>query len=249
MKKSTAIILLTAILATLLVAGCSKPASTPAPPKTLDIGVATPLTGTMAFIGGQMRNAALLAIDDQNKEGGVTIAGQKYMLNAIVRDTKQDLVLGKTIAEELIFDKGVKAIYGPFISDSIGAQTVTEPNKVISILSAPIVSGMSGPDKPYSFFWNATFEQYYVNQAAYVQKFYPQAKAVASMSPDLPSLPFFVNAIKAVLPQYGLQWLGVEKFPVTSKDLTPVISRVLAKNPDIVDLCCTGAWQVWAVFH
>ena len=107
---------------------------TPAPPKTLDIGIATPLTGTYAFIGTQIQNAALLAIDDQNEQGGVTIAGQKYVLNPIIRDTKWDLVLGKTIAEELVFDKGVKIITGPFISDAIGAQTVTEPNKVITFL-------------------------------------------------------------------------------------------------------------------
>ncbi len=228
--------------------GCAQPAQTPSgsvtqattSPKTLDIGIATPLTGPTAFVGGYYRNAALLAMDDQNKEGGVTIAGQRYVLNAIVRDTKQDLVLGKSIAEELIFDKGIKVIIGPFISDAIGAQRVTEPNKVITFLAGEIVKGMCAPDKPYSFFCNSTFEQSYVNPAAYVQKFYPELRNVISMSPDLPSLPSYVAAIEAVLPQYHLNWLGMEKFPLGTKDLTPVISRVMAKNPDIIDICCTG---------
>ncbi len=229
------------LIAGLIFVGCAQPAQAPSsPPKTLDIGVASALTGPMAFVGTLIKNAALLAIDDQNKEGGVTIAGQKYLLNAIVRDTKQDLVLGKNIAEELIFDKGVKVIIGPYISDAIGAQRATEPNKVIAIFAGVIVPGMCGPDKPYSFFWNAPFEQYYVSPAAYVQKFYPEAKTVVSFSPDIPSIPSFVVAIESVLPQYGLTWLGIEKFPLGTKDLTPVISRVLAKNPDIVDLCCTG---------
>jgi hypothetical protein len=48
-------------------------------------------------------------------------------------------------------------------------------------------------------------------------------------------------AVKAVFPQYGLERLGVEKFPVGTKDLTPIIARVLPKKPDIVDLCCDGA--------
>ncbi len=222
-----------------------RPPATPPPsmataPKTLNIGIATPLTGPMAFVGTQIQNAALLAIDDQNAQGGVTIAGQKYVLGSLVRDTKQDVVLAKSIAEELVLDKGVKIIVGPFVSDAIGAQSVTERSKVIDFLAAPIVAGMCSPDKPYSFFWNATFEQYYVNMAAYTQKFYPEAKTVISMSPDIPSLPAFVNAIEAVFPQYGLKWLGVEKFPLDAKDLTSVISRVMAKNPDIVDICCTG---------
>jgi len=162
------------------------------------------------------------------------------MLNAIIRDTKQDLVLGKSIAEELIFDKGVKVIIGPFISDSIGAQRVTEPNKVIAFFAGEIVRGMCDADKKYSFFCNSTFEQSYFSPSAYVQKFYPQAKRVATISPDLPSLPQYVTAIETVLPRFGFDWLGVEKFPLGTKDLTPVISRALAKNPDIIDLCCTG---------
>ncbi len=248
MKKIFLLALALLLMVGLILIGCAQPAQAPSTPgqpattpqKTLDIGIATPLTGPMAFVGTQIQNAALLALDDQNAQGGVTIAGQKYVLNPVIRDTKQDLVLGKSIAEELIFDKRVKAIVGPFISDAIGAQTVTEPNKVITIFAGEIVKGMCAPEKPYSFFWNSTFEQYYSNPAAYVQKFYPDAKNVMSLSPDIPSLPSFVAAINTVLPQYGLNWLGVEKFPLGTKDLTPVISRVLAKNPDIIDLCCTG---------
>lgn len=235
-----------ALMLLIAVEACAAPPATPtliAPtetPKTLDIGIATPLTGTMAFVGTHIRNAALLAIDDQNAQSGVTIGGQKYLLNPVIRDTKQDLVLGKSIAEELIFDKGIKVIVGPFISDAIGAQRITEPNKVIAFLALPTVAGMSGPDKPYSFFCTPIIEQSYVNPAAYVQKFYPQAKTVLSVSPDLPSLPSFLTAIESVLPQFGLNWLGMEKFPVSTKDLSPVITRALAKNPDIIDICCTG---------
>jgi len=246
MKRVLLSLILIVLVVGIAVAGCAKPAAAPTPvpapepPKTLDIGIATPLTGPMAFVGTQIQNAALLAIDDQNAQGGVTIAGQKYVLNPIIRDTKQDLVLGKTIAEELVFDKGVKVITGPFISDAIGAQRVTEPTKVIAFFAGVIIPEMCGPNKPYSFFWNPTFEQYYLNPAAYIQKFYPEAKTVISITPDIPTVPAFVTAIKAVFPQFGLEWLGLEKFPLGTKDLTPVISRALAKNPDIVDVCATG---------
>ena len=162
------------------------------------------------------------------------------MLNPIIRDTKQDMVLGKSIAEELIFDKGVKVIIGPFISDAIGAQRVTEANKVIAFLAQATIPGMSGPEKPYTFFWTPTLEQLYVNPSAYVQKFYPEAKTVVSIAPDIPTLPAFLAAIETVLPQYGLEWIGLEKFPLGTKDLTPIIARVLPKNPDIIDTCATG---------
>ena len=245
-RVSINLVIIILVLATAMV-GCTKPAPaiTPAsnaqPPKTLDIGIATPLTGDLAFVGITLKDGTLLAIDDQNKQGGVTIDGQKYMLNPIIRDTKQDVVLGKSIAEELIYDKGVKVIIGPFISDAMGAQTVTEPNKVIDFVAAPIVDAMTGPQKPYTFFWSPTLGQLYVNTAAYIPKFYPEAKTVVSITCDIPTVPSLLNAIKVVFPQYGLQWLGVEKFAVGTKDLTPTIARALAKNPDIVDLCAAGA--------
>jgi ABC-type branched-subunit amino acid transport system substrate-binding protein len=60
------------------------------PPKKLDIGIATPLTGPAAHLGINIKNAALMAIDDQNAQGGVKIAGETYVLNPIVLDTKKD---------------------------------------------------------------------------------------------------------------------------------------------------------------
>ena len=39
-------------------------------PKTFDIGVATPLTGPAAHIGMNMKNAVLMAIEDQNVREG-----------------------------------------------------------------------------------------------------------------------------------------------------------------------------------
>jgi branched-chain amino acid transport system substrate-binding protein len=244
MRKLLILLLGILMLAAMLAGGCAKPTAAPAPTpataKTLDIGVATPLTGPMSFIGTTIQNAILLSIEDQNNEGGVTIGGQKYELNPIIRDTKQDLVLGKSIAEELIFDKGVKVIMGPFVSDAIGAQPVTEKNKIIAFLMQPTLMSMTGPDKPYTFFFGGSPEQFYNGTSAYTQKFYPELKKVLSVSPDIPSLPIFEAAIKRVLPHYGQEWMGMDKFPLNTTDLTPVIARELSKKPDIFDCSCAG---------
>ena len=76
----------------------------------LYIGIATPLTGPVGNVGTNYKNAVLMAIEDQNKQGGVTIAGKKYKLEAIVRDDKFDPATGKAVAEELVYDKKVKII-------------------------------------------------------------------------------------------------------------------------------------------
>ena len=245
MKRALLSVVLVVLMVGIAVAGCAKPAPSPAPTtvpeaKTFDIGIATPLTGAAAHLGTNMQNAALIAIDDQNKQGGVTIAGQKYTLNAFIRDTKGDLLVGKSIAEEMVFDKGVKVMVGPFLCDSIGIQSVTEPNKIIMFGVTPMVPSMSGPNKPYTFFYSGPLPQMFNNGASYIVKYYPDAKTVMSMAPDAGQLPQFLTASQTICKVYGFEWLGIEKFPYETKNFMPFISRVLAKNPDVIDTSFTA---------
>jgi ABC-type branched-subunit amino acid transport system substrate-binding protein len=208
--------------------------------KTLDIGIATPLTGPAAHLGGNIKNAALIAIEDQNAQGGVRIAGEQYLLNPIVLDTKKDAAVGKTVAEQLVYEKKVKVVIGPFIDDAIGAQPVLESNKILSFIVTPSIPVMTGPGKPYTFFFSGPIPQMFNTVSAYVQKFYPNAKTVVSMQPDLPDSPMFLNSSQMMCKHYGLNWIAVEKFPFGTTDFAPMIARALARNPDIIDTNSTG---------
>ena len=247
MKKTVIIGIVIMTLAGLMLAGyacapAASPAATPtaAPTaaKTLDVGVETPLTGGSAHIGVALQNGVLMAIDDQNAQGGVIIGGQKYTLNAVVRDTKGDVLLGKSVAEELVFDKGVKLITGPFVVDAVGAQAVTEPNKVLAFFAAPSNDLMT-TNKPYTFFY-ASIPQMMNIGAAYIQKFYPEAKTVVSMEPAISDTVKFLNYVKTICKYYGLNWLSSEQYPITTTDFSPMITRVMAQNPDIIDTGATG---------
>jgi ABC-type branched-subunit amino acid transport system substrate-binding protein len=182
MRKQTNLMLAVAILITQLAGGWAYAQKT-VPPKTLDIGIATPLTGPAAHLGAHMKNAALMAIEDQNAQGGVTMDGQNYMLNPIVLDSKKDAAVGKAVAEQLVYEKKVKVVAGLFIDDAIGAQPVLETNKVISFFVNPANRDMTGPSKPYTFFFGGPTPQFFNTVIAYVQKFYPNAKNVVTMSP------------------------------------------------------------------
>ncbi len=249
MKRLLLSLVLVLLVAGIAAAGCAPsappptPETTPTPTaaKTLDIGIATPLTGAQAYLGTYTQNAILLAIDDQNAAGGVTIGGQKYTLNPLIRDDKFDVVVAQNVTEELIFDKGVKIIAGPQVGDAVGAQVVTEKNKILLMADFAAVPGLCGPNKPYSFFPGGYPAMCLVNGSAYIQKFYPQAKTVFTLVADTPDAQGWLDANKVIFPRYGLQSLGYEKIPVTTTDFTPIISRVLPKNPDIIDTSSTGS--------
>lgn len=212
----------------------------PAPTKMLDVGIATPLTGPAAHLGENIKNAALMAIDDQNAQGGVKIAGETYLLNPIILDTKKDAAVGKSVAEQLVYDKKVKIVIGPFIDDAIGAQPVLESNKIVSFIVTPSTKDMTGPNKPYSFFFSGPIPQMFNTGAAYIQKFYPNAKTVVSMAPDLPDTVMFLNSSQLMCKLYGLNWVASDKFPFGTTDFGPMITRALAKNADIIETNSTG---------
>jgi ABC-type branched-subunit amino acid transport system substrate-binding protein len=208
-------------------------------PKTLDIGIATPLTGPAANVGSNYRNGVLLAVDAWNAKGGVTIAGQKYMLNPIIRDTKFNPTTAKTVAEELVYDKKVKIIFGTSQVDMSGMQATTEENKVIVFSQSPYKEG-SGPNKPFTFFLGGYPEKMYALGALRMKKYYPQATKVASVYADLPDAPTWTEAAKNACAKFGFTWLGMEKYPANTTDFSAVIARILAKKPDVVDTSASG---------
>jgi branched-chain amino acid transport system substrate-binding protein len=245
-RKLVIVVLAVVILAAMLTGGCAKPApSTPAPAtpsaptKTLDIGIATPLTGYVAWLGEMVKDTMQMMIDEQNEKGGVTIAGQKYMLNGIVIDDKMDIIVTKSVAEELVYEKKVKVIVGPTQNETPALQIVTEPNKVI-LFSMTATPGICGPKKPYTFFFSGFAPTMYYSGAAYIQKSYPEAKKVITMYTTLPDKQTWYDVAETTCARYGFTWLGTETFPLTTTDFTSIIPRVLAKKPDIVDTCGTG---------
>ena len=243
MKKIAFLVLVALMVAGLVVSACAAPTPTPTPApaaQQLDIGVCSPLTGPMAFLGNQTINGTLLTIEDQNAKGGVTIGGQKYIVNPIVRDTKHDVVTARSIAEELIFDKKVKIVIGPFLSDGVGMQTVTEKNKVLLFVIQCAIPQMTGPNKPYTYFVSFPIPQMTYKLLYYTDKNLPGGKTVLSLAADVPDLGLFTTAMEDACKLLGYEWIGFEKFSTDTRNFEPFVARVLTHKADIIDAGNTG---------
>jgi branched-chain amino acid transport system substrate-binding protein len=207
--------------------------------KSFDVGVATPLTGPAANVGANFRNAVQLAAENQNAQGGITIGGQKYKINVIVRDTKFDVTVAKTVTEELVFDKKVKAIFGPSPVESASMQQICEPNKIPMFGMSPM-PGLTAPDKPFSFWVGGYPLKMYTLGALYIKKYYPQAKKVATVYADLPDQGLWEATAKEACGKFGFEWLGMEKYGPGMTDFSSVIQRILAKKPEVIDTAGSG---------
>ena len=103
-----------------------------AAPKTLTIGCIAGLTGFSA--GGErgVEQGSRLAADYVNSKGGITIKGQKYLINLVSEDHRSTTEGAAAAATKLVFDEKVKFIAGgvmPFTNVAINS--VTEPEKVL----------------------------------------------------------------------------------------------------------------------
>lgn len=88
------------------------PAASLGPP--IPLGILQPLTGTLAASGAAVVDAALLAIEEINKAGGVLARP----LQAVVLDVKSEPEDDDVVVEDAIVNKNVAAFFGPWTSAS-----------------------------------------------------------------------------------------------------------------------------------
>lgn len=94
------------------------------------VGAVVPLTGRYAAGGAQVRAGYEIAVEDINRAGGVTLAGQKLPLELILLDDESDAT--KTVSRlETLAAQGVVAYLGGFGSDlHAAAASVAEKNRI-----------------------------------------------------------------------------------------------------------------------
>lgn len=136
-KSALALSLLTIFLIT-FVAGCgsstnSSDSKAPKEVKKIKLGIVNALTGPMGAAGTSIVNGAKMAVDKINGDGGVTINGEKYLLEPIVQDDRGDPKESVAVFEKMIAD-GVKYFSGPMpSSSSIAVGPILQKNQGINM--------------------------------------------------------------------------------------------------------------------
>ncbi len=145
MKRYSAF-LISAFSVLLLFSGCKAR-------QPVRIGLLASFSGPMANIGIDARTAALLALDDFQREN------EKFTIEIIEYDDQGSEVFARLGAKKLIGD-GVAAIIGPFTSQTtIAAMTETEKAKVLLLSPTAADSSLLGKND-YLIRMNSTAKEY-----------------------------------------------------------------------------------------
>ncbi len=241
MKKIVLIILILVLVSAMILAGCAKaspqpatpttpttPQASPEPAKTLQIGFLAALTGFLSSKDIPDANMAVAAAEVLNEKGGITVNGQKYNIEFIMEDYKTDFDGLTAATNKLVYDHKVKFIIGPTAFFSSGAGPITDPAKVIRVVTfANNTPGELDATTPYCFLGSNAAVGKMMGSTMYLKKAYPEVKTVAVVIPDDGAIKFLGPSFEKIFADAGLKWVGeTVLYPNQMQDFSPIVSKL-----------------------
>jgi len=227
----------------------SAPLRLGAQPKTVKVGVVSPITGAMAEVGGDCRLGATLAAEAINAAGGIkSLGGARLELLLADSETKADVA--RSEADRLI-GAGAQVLTGGFHSAHVASiSSLAQQRRVpymiditgVDAITANIAKSVrEGQQKVQYVYRNfpgqTTFGR---NATRYMTEIFKEAgvsprRVVVMYSNDLfgkNASAGFESAVKAMSP--GFEIVEMIPYPETAADLSTEMSRAKALKPDIL---------------
>jgi len=215
----------------------------PAAEKTLAIGLLGPLSGGAASYGVELQRGAEMRSDEINKAGGLKVGGDVYKIKLVAYDHKAQAADAATATNKLVFQDKVKYIIGNAVGATCNAaQTITEPNKVMFGFVCWGTANLA-PEKPYSF--RSMLSQWELAEPFYrwVKENHPKVKRVAVISPNDTSGKDTNTAVVKALKGLAFEVTADEYYERGTKDFYPVLTKLLAQKPDMIDVAAAPAGE------
>ena len=223
-----AIISIVAFLTTFYAASSRNSLAATSAGKKITMGALLSMTSWYAGHEVLDLNEINIAAEMINEKGGITVKGEKYLIEIVIEDGKSTLDGVTAAANRLVFDKGVKFVLGPSAFFAMASGPVTNPNKVLSAISyCTNQPGELDKTTPYSFLgYNSTVG----NALAclqYLKKHYPKVKKLSVVFPDDGAIPYLTPIIKKMLSDNGLSMVGEPVgYANETVDYNPIAAKV-----------------------
>lgn len=202
---------------------------------TIKIGALVTLSGAGAAWGQGMKNAAEIAADLVNEQGGLEVDGKKYKVEVIAYDDKYQSNEAVTVANRLVFEDKVKFIIGPVGSAPVLAiQPITEKEEVIVITLGFTDKALSA-DKPFTFRPNVTTAEVAQPQINWLVET-QEIQTVGALFPNDETGQQIAKDLAQAYEEAGAELVATEFFERDRVDFVPLLTRMLARGIDAIEL-------------
>jgi branched-chain amino acid transport system substrate-binding protein len=205
----------------------------------LTIGVLGPLTGAGAAWGLGIDGGIKIAAQEVNDRGGLKVGDTTYTLEVVSYDDQYKAAEAVTATNRLIGPDGVRYIFGPIGSASLLAiKPLTERDGVHLYTGAWAASVLT--DSNYIFRVGPTTQEFAPSTVAWVKENKPDVKRVALLAANDET---GWNSQKIQSKAYtdgGFEVVSAEFFERTQNDFRATLTKVLAQNPESIELDTTA---------
>jgi branched-chain amino acid transport system substrate-binding protein len=210
-------------------------------PDKIVIGSTLPLTGAESKAGARYKQGYELAVDQENKDGGVTIGGKKVPVELRLLDDTTDQAKAVNLAQRLITQDQVNFFLGTYSTALVEAQsTVAEQNKI------PYVNGGGAAtsiyNKGYKWIFGtlapvenlAATEMEWINQQQGAGKLAKPAK-IALVWENTSHGKDFQKGVQDFVGKHSADYQVVvdESFALDGKDFSAVLNKVRGARADL----------------
>jgi branched-chain amino acid transport system substrate-binding protein len=203
--------------------------------KTITLGAAVQMTGSMANPGHYFRDAYQIAIDQINAKGGITVGGTNYKFALKTLDSQSDLNLGMRQYVELITREKVDFLLGSYGSnDTLYDSSVAEKYQVPFITGGGASSQIYSRGYKYVFGTSPPADDYFRSTIEMMTKLNPKPKTVALISADDAFDVAVANGTHTLLQRAGITIVVDQQYAESSADFSSILSLIKAKSPDVI---------------
>ena len=201
--------------------------------KVVKLGFLGPLTGEVAGWALPGRNACLIWADQVNAGGGIKIGDDNYMVEIVSYDNEYLADKSLIGAKKLVLEDDVKLVLMLGGTDAPAAVQFFTKQQMLSTTLLP--SDLT-PDTLYHLAPAEVHPLYNVTGVEWLAENRPELKTAAICAQDdelgWPSVATYLAAFEAA----GIDVVYNKYFDIATTDFAPVVTAMLAENPDIVCL-------------
>nr|WP_289510123.1 amino acid ABC transporter substrate-binding protein [Desulfovulcanus ferrireducens] len=201
----------------------------------IKLGCAISFTGKKSRSGKLYVDAYNLAVEEINKKGGIEIGGKRYKLEIIYYDDKSEATESSRLVEKLISEDKVDFLLGPYSSG------ITIPDSLVARrYRVPMVEGGGASGKIFSrgnkyiFGLLPAAGEYFKSTLEFLKTVNPVPKTIAILFADDKFDVSVAKGTKKIAEKMGYEVVIYEKYAEGTSDFTSVLTKIKAKNPDVV---------------
>jgi branched-chain amino acid transport system substrate-binding protein len=202
--------------------------------QTLKIGVIAPLTGAGSPWGIATEQAAQILANDVNAKGGLDVGGAKYKVQVVAYDDQYKAAEAVSAYNRLVTHDGVKHIFIMTSPAAVALKQSIEDDKVVAYTTAATSKAIDASTR--HMFRVITTPSDYVPPFIEWIKQNMTERRVAVINPNDETGWDQTQVAVKLFKENGFEVVSSEVFERSVKDFAPMLTKVLAAKPEIIEL-------------